>query len=462
MKKRILVVDDEQDMLSGVAKLLARFGFICTAANSGKAALQLIDSKEFDVILCDLYMPDIDGFAVIEHSKKIMPEVPIIIFTAFGTIDRAVEAIKRGAYDFIEKPFESEHLIIVINRALEHKSLINENRKLLSIISQSNKYENLVGKSRKMQEVYEMIDKVAPTDANILITGESGSGKELVARAIHNKSKRAKESFVPVNCSAFPESLFEAELFGYERGAFTGAAKRKIGLLEYANGGTFFMDEVFEMPLSIQAKFLRVLQDKKLRRLGGNELIVFDARIVSATNINPEDAIKEHRLREDFYYRINVVNIHIPPLRERKEDIKLLANYFLNSTLQSSPKVISGFQNDVLEVFQNYSWPGNVRELENVVKRAVVLSSSNYIELKDIPREIRLNKTGYDFGNISLSQAKQLAADKVEKEYLLFLLEKCEGNVTKMSKLSGMTRRNLHRVLNKHKIDPRDWRKGAS
>jgi transcriptional regulator with PAS, ATPase and Fis domain len=318
--------------------------------------------------------------------------------------------------------------------------------------------DTIIGSSAAMRRVFALIEKVAQTDINVLITGESGTGKELIARSIHHHSARRDKGFVPVNCSAFPENLFEAELFGYERGAFTGATQRKLGLLEFAHGGTFFLDEVCELPISLQAKLLRVLQDKLLRHLGGNELMQVDVRLISASNRDPEEARTQGLLRDDFYYRLNVVNIHLLPLRERPDDILPLASHFLQETLKFSPKHIQGFSAEVLQRLVHYSWPGNIRELENVVQRAVALGQNEWITLAELPLHFHNEPIKARNGKPTLVEAKQMAIQQIERQFLLEMLAKYQGNVTKIATDSGMTRRNLHRLLKRHRLNAEEWR----
>lgn len=403
-------------------------------------------------------MPNISGNQIIELIKKSHPEIPIIIFTAFGTVERAVEAMKLGAYDFIEKPFDSQHLIMKINRAVEFKTLKSGKENLISQLQRKYSFQNIIAKSRAMKNVFDIIEQVAMVDANVLITGESGTGKELIARSIHFLSQRKTAPNVPVNCGAFPENLFESELFGYEKSAFTGAANRKIGFLEYANSGTFFMDEVFEMPTHIQAKLLRALQERKLTRVGGNNLIDFNVRIIAATNKDLQKAIESDAVREDFYFRINVVQIHIPPLRVRKIDIPLLADYFLSKSNESAKKNISGIDGRVLNIFENYSWPGNVRELENVIQSAAVFCQTDKITPADLPKYLFSESLKNDFEKYSLAETKKLAIEKIERDFLLFLMEKHTGNITKVAQESGMTRRNIYRIMSKYNLNPDDYR----
>lgn len=325
-----------------------------------------------------------------------------------------------------------------------------------------NGFDNIIGESAAMRGVLALTDSVAASDLSVVITGESGTGKELIARRIHARSSRHNQPFVPVNCSAFPESLFEAELFGYEKGAFTGATQRKPGLLEFAHSGTFFLDEVCEMPARLQSKLLRVLQDQQLRHLGGNGLIQVDVRLISASNRDMLAARTNGELRDDFFFRLNVVSIHVPPLRERVADVPRLAEHFLHQAMAASPKRLDGFDDAVLRVFERYAWPGNVRELENVVGRAVALAMGRKITVADIPHHLLLPETDNEpaLEELSLVEAKQRAIDKIERKYLLTLLEKHHGNVTRVAADAGMTRRNLHRLLNRHGLHASHWRNG--
>lgn len=456
---KVLVIDDELDMLLGVEKLLTASGIKSFSSSNGTKALLVAEHENIDVILCDLFMPEMDGLQLIKNMKLLKPNVPIIIFSAFGTVERAVEAMKIGAYNFIEKPFNTEYLLLLIKRAYEQKKVIEENNNLLINWDSEFNFQNIISRSSKMKKVFELISRVAPTDENVLITGESGTGKELVARAIHNLSKRKTEPFVPINCSALPENLFESELFGYEKNAFTGAEKQKTGLLEYTDKGSFFLDEVFEMPLSIQVKMLRVLQDKKFRRIGGKKLIETDVRFISASNKKIDEALSDKKLREDFYYRLNVINIELPPLRDRKDDILLLANYFLKKSLKNSQRDLMRFDEKAAEILRSYNWPGNVRELQNIVSHIIVTCDSDIIKISNLPKKIQKQNTLFNFDLISLAEAKKVAIEKLEMDYLLFLLKKYSGNVSKMAECSGFTRRHLYRILNKYHLNSQTWRK---
>ncbi|UCG35562.1 MAG: sigma-54-dependent Fis family transcriptional regulator [Candidatus Omnitrophota bacterium] len=461
-KFRILVIDDEKDMLNACCKILDALGYHSILADNGKLAIELLAQDEFDLILCDLFLPEVDGMDVLKKSNELAPQTPVIIFTAYGTVDRAVAAMKFGAFDFIEKPFEIEHLKVLIKKGLSQRKLYLERLNLLSQLLEKYSFDNIIGQSSAMNKIFDLVESVAPTDVNILITGDSGTGKELIARSIHSRSSRHTHAFVPVNCSAFPETLFEAELFGYEKGAFTGATRRKLGLLEFADEGTFFLDEVCELPPSLQAKLLRVLQDQQLRHVGGTELIQVDVRLISATNWDLERARTKGLLRDDFYYRINVVNIHIPPLRDRREDIPLLAEYFLRNQLKTSARDINGFHPLVLIEFENYNWPGNVRELENVIEHAVAVSRGNEITLADLPTNTIQKESKFlttnQMNDLSLAEMKNRSYDEIERTYLIRHLKEFKGNVTQIAQKAQMTRRNLHRLLKKHGLDPSSWR----
>ncbi len=458
-KPKILIIDDEPDMLRGCSKILSALGNNPFSVPDGKKAIEILKDEEFDLVFCDLLMPDFDGMQVLDAVQKLAPDTPVIIFSAYGTIDRAVAAMKAGAFDFIEKPFETENLKILVEKGLRQRNLYKERVSLIKQLEDKYRFDNIIGKSDPIRKVFEMIESVAESDANVLVTGESGTGKELIARSIHARSNRKLKPFVPVNCGAFPENLFEAELFGYEKGAFTGATHRKIGLLEYANGGSFFLDEVCELPVNLQIKLLRTLQDQQLRRIGGNELLQADLRLISATNQDINKALEKETIRKDFYYRLNVINIQVPPLREREGDIRLLAEHFLIKTLKSSPKNIKGFENPVLEIFEAYDWPGNVRELENIVERAVTLSKGERITVNELPPQFISSKEVSVSFSKPLSQVRNKAIEEVEKKYFMFLLSKHKGNITHVSEEAGMTRRHIHRILNKYHLDPQQYRR---
>ncbi|MDF1612263.1 sigma-54-dependent transcriptional regulator [Stygiobacter electus] len=458
--KKILIIDDEPDMLSACEMILSTISNVDSVPISDpEKAVILIKEEEFDLIICDLLMPNYDGMKILEISKKYLPYTPFIIFTAYGTIERAVAAMKSGAFDFIKKPFEATILKMIVEKGLRQREFFKEKYNLLEQLEEKYSFENIVGKSEKMIEIFEMIDNISQSDANILITGENGTGKELIARSIHARSKRKAGPFVPVNCGAFPENLFEAELFGYEKGAFTGAFKRKIGLLEFADGGTFFLDEVCELPLSLQIKLLRTIQEQQLRRIGGNVLIKFDTRFISATNQNINNALECGQIREDFYYRINVINIHIPPLRERKEDIPLLIDFFLKKYSLKNKKNIDGVDEETLDILCNFNWPGNVRELQNIIERAVSLCNKNIITSNYLPDYILSKKSSVNTSSkITLYDLKQKAIEEVEKKYLIDSLKKFSGNISKVAEDCSLSRRHLYRLFNQYDIDPNKFK----
>ncbi len=458
-KPRILIIDDEPDMLSACAKILTALGCVPVPVSDPSFAVRILKEDYFDIIFCDLLMPGQDGMEILEVCRNLAPDTPVIIFTAYGTIDRAVSAMKAGAFDFIEKPFEAEDLKIIIEKGMRQRNLYLERNNLIRQLEDKFSFDNIIGKSPGMMKVFEMIENVSGSDVNVLVTGESGTGKELIARSIHARSKRKTNPFVPVNCGAFPENLFESELFGYEKGSFTGAANKKVGLLEYADGGTFFLDEVCELPSSLQIKLLRTLQDQQLRRIGGNELIQVDLRLISATNQNIQSALEKETLRKDFYYRLNVINIQVPPLRERQDDIPLLAEHFFSKYIKNSGKKINGFTDEVIRVLCSYNWPGNVRELENTIERAITLAGNDKITLIDLPSHllnVQPSKSRYE--GKSLTDLKQNAVEEIERKYLLFLMEKFRGNVTKVAEEAGLTRRHIHRIIKFYNIDPSLWR----
>ncbi len=454
-KPKILIIDDDEAVLEACSRALQQNGgYEIKALSDGNAALHEIKAREYDLILCDLNMDELGGLDLLKEAKLFAPETPFVIFSGHGNIETAVNAMKEGAFDFIEKPFKKERLKVVVEKSLQHRNLFKEKRALRNQLEKSQRFDNLIGRSPAMRRIFDMIKRIAESEANVTIVGESGTGKELVARSIHYHSPRREKPFVPVNCGSFPEHLFESELFGYEKGAFTGAYRRKPGLLEYAHGGTFFLDEVCELSPSLQVKLLRMLQDKKIRRVGGNELIEVDVRIISATNRNLEEALREGILREDLYYRLNVISIELPPLRERKEDIPLLAQYFVEQYSKMSPKIIRGISVEALRCLEEYSWPGNVRELENVIERAITLAKDEWIRPEDLPPNIACPKKAVNEVTLQLplKEARKQVLEKFEREYILKMLERFGGNVTKAAHYSGVDRRTFHRLMNRYAI----------
>ncbi len=459
IRNRILVVDDETELLVSCKKLLGKMGYEVITASSAATALAALEEQEFDLILCDLQLPDIDGMEVLARIKKSQQEVPVVMISGYGTVERAVEAMKASAFDFVEKPFSSERLRVVVRKALEHRRLYRERRDLLRQLQERYQLDQIVGRSAAMLRIFDMVERIAESGANVTITGESGTGKELIARAIHVRSRRRARPFVPVNCGALPENLFESELFGYEKGAFTGAYRRKPGLLEFAHGGTFFLDEICELPPPLQVKLLRMLQDHKIRRVGGDDLIDVDVRIIAASNQNLEEMVAAGKLREDLYYRLKVISVHLPPLRDRREDIPLLCHHFLEKFLKATPKQIEGFEPEVLRLLERYEWPGNVRELQNVVERAVALAPGPWIRVADLPDNIA-GEPGDSAGymDLPLKEAKEKLLQDFERNYLIRLLRRHRGNVSRAADASGVDRRTLHRLLGRLHLDPHLWK----
>ncbi len=451
--KKILVVDDEIEMLESFEKILKHRGdFTVTLISDPVVAVEKLKSEKFDIVITDLMLGGKSGLDFLRSALSKYPDVPVIMISGYGTIETGVEAMREGAFDFLEKPFTSKSLFDCIDRALaqSYKVIqpIEENKKndlkLSGIIYQSSKIGNLI----------DIIKKVAPGNMNVLITGESGTGKELFARAIHGLSKRSMEPFVPVNCAALPEHLFESELFGYEKGAFTGAVKTKLGLLEYANHGTFFFDEIGDMSLSLQVKMLRMLEERKIRRVGGKEEINIDIRIIAATNQLLEKNVQEKKFREDLYYRLTTMHIHIPPLRERTEDIIPLANYFLADLVTKNDTAIKRFSPEAENALKLYGWPGNIREMQNIVSRAYYLSSSGTIQKSELPVPVCESENGInkEIFKLSYQAAKDLILEKFEVEYIEYNLALNNGNISKTAAVCGIDRRTIHRLINKYNI----------
>ncbi len=388
-KPSILVVDDERDICRALEFLLSREGYIVDTALSGEEGLNKIKKRDFDLLLTDLKMEGMDGIQLLEKTKEVSPSTVVVIMTAYASVENAVEAMKKGAADYIVKPFVNEDVKLRIKRLLEHKRLQMENQTLRRQLSQQMGCKEIIAKSPQMQRIFETLEKVIPTRSNILLRGESGTGKGLIAEFIHCRSPRRDNPFMTINCSAIPEQLLESELFGYRKGAFTGATTDKAGLIVMADGGTLFLDEIGDMPLSLQAKLLKVIETGEVMPLGDTKPKYVDVRIIAATNKNLEEMIHEGTFREDLYYRLNVIEIFIPPLRERKEDIPLLVQYFIRKFGQENNKVVKGIDEEAMKVIMEYPWYGNVRELSNVIERAVVLCNSDTITLRDLPDRIK-------------------------------------------------------------------------
>ncbi|KPL18295.1 MAG: hypothetical protein AMJ92_08630 [candidate division Zixibacteria bacterium SM23_81] len=443
----ILVVDDERIMRDSLSDWLLEEGYEVVAVEDGARALEKVRAERWDALLVDLKMPGMDGIEVLEEVKKINQDIPVIIMTAYATVDSAVRAMKQGAYDYIVKPFNPEEIGLAIRKIIAYQDLLKENIYLRHELEKKYEFMDIIGKSHKMQEVLALVRTVAKSNSTILIEGESGTGKELVARAIHNSSLRSEGPFVAVSCAALPESLLESELFGHEKGAFTGAVARKKGRFEIANTGTLFLDEIGDISPKTQVGLLRVLEEKKFTRVGGTEVLQTDVRIISATNKDLKAMVAEEKFREDLYYRINVVSILLPPLRAKKEDIPLLVQHFLKKYCIENKKEIDGLSSEASRLLMKYDWPGNVRELENVIERAVVVAKERIIVPEDLP--LLAAEEG------KFKPTPDMSLREVEKEHILLALESNNWNITKTAKMLGIDRNTLSSRIKKYKLKKR-------
>ncbi len=455
---KVLVVDDEPDMLRACRRILESKSYTVLTATDGPPALELLQQETVDVMVVDLRLPSMDGLAVMREARRLYPDMAILMITAYATLDTALQAVREGAFDFIPKPFSMEQFEVAVERSLSYRQLVEQNRQLRQELSGAHRFESVVTHSPQMADILDQVRKVAPTEANVLVLGESGTGKELIARCLHSASSRSQGPFVPLDCAALPENLLESELFGHEKGAFTGATSSRMGLIQAASKGTLFLDEIGNLPPHLQAKLLRVLQERQYRRLGGRELAEVDARFVSATNRNLEEMLRQGTFREDLFYRLHVVTIHLPPLRERSCDIPPLAQSFLKECPDSERKGVRGISSASMLILENYSWPGNVRELRNAVFRAVSMTESNQITSLDLPPEI-LEAMGHQTRLAGrFRQAKQQVVKQFEESYLRELLAGARGNISLAARQSGMKRSALHRLLHKHALHPSDFR----
>lgn len=451
---RILVIDDEVKITRLLQIQLEEEGHRVKTATTGEEALREMGKEEFDVVITDLKMPDVDGLTILEKTKENYPSTQVILITAYATVETAVKAMKKGAFDYITKPLNLEEVGEIVNKALRIKRLETENLLLREELFRESR-TRIVGKSEAIKKVFRLIEKVAPERTTVLIQGETGTGKELVARAIHMLSPRRKRPYVVVNCAAIPENLLESELFGHSKGAFTGAVKDKKGKFHLAEGGTIFLDEVSSLSLGLQAKLLRFLETREFEPLGSNTTYSVDVRVIAATNRNLAEATQEGSFREDLYYRLNVFPIYLPPLRERKEDIPVLVEHFIKIYSQEMGKEIKGLTQTALKKLMNYHWPGNVRELENLVERAIVLSDSPYLDDRvfSIPeeREVSLSLSSYQ-------EAKRKTLEEFDRRFIVEVLKKTRGNILKACRQIGMDRKNFYLKLRKLNIDPRSFR----
>jgi DNA-binding NtrC family response regulator len=457
-KGYICIIDDEPDMVETCADILKAQDYKVDTTSNASEGLQLVHDISYDIVLVDLMMPKVDGMQILSEAKKVNPATIVILFTGYPTIESAVSAMKNGAFDYLVKPFMASQLISVIDRAMTVKKLQGENRDLKQKLALTTIEHPFIGTSPAIHELLNSIKKVAPLESNVLITGESGTGKELAAVSIHRNSKRKDHPFVPINCSALPEPLLESELFGHEKGSFTGATSKNIGLFEFAEKGTLFLDEIGELPLALQVKLLRVVQEREVRRVGGKEQIPIDVRLIAATNRDLEAMVREGKFREDLFFRLNVIRLKVPPLRERTEDITLLAKHFLVS-FNEMQKTSIQLAPEAIIALKHYGWPGNVRELENAVHQGASMTESLVIESRNLPEAISRKASvpspekSADI-DMNFNNAKTNTVTNFEKQYIISMLEKSKGNISMAAEASGMHRSSFQRLIRKYQINP--------
>jgi two-component system response regulator AtoC len=456
--ERILVVDDDKAFRVAALALLQDEGFAATAAVSGAEALQKIADTHFDLILSDLVMEGMNGMQLLQHIKQKLPDACVIMITGFGSIKTAVEAMREGAYDYLTKPCNNDELLIRVRRALTERRKSAELERLRGMIETTYNFSNIISRNERMQQAFKLVRQVAETDVTVLVLGETGTGKELVARAIHFNSTRRDKPFITINCSAIPETLLESELFGHEKGAFTGANKQRVGKFEEAEGGTVFLDEIADLPLHVQTKLLRFLQEKQVERVGGNVSITVDVRVVAATNRNLTEMVKAGQLREDLYYRLNVFPITLPPLRERTDDIPVLAEYFLKKHQSLVRQQIVGFSPSVIHQMMNYEWSGNVREMENLIKRAIIKTDGNTITTLELPQQILTSSSDEirespTTTSVPYKSYLDHVVRDAEERYLLRALKECKGNLNQVAKMMDVDRKTVYRKIEEYKID---------
>jgi len=450
----ILVVDDDRAHRTMLRTLLSGWGYTIVEADDGQVAIEKVHKQAFDMILMDIRMLKVSGLEALVGIKTYNPAIPVIIMTAYSSVETAVEALKKGAYDYLTKPLDFDELRLAMEKAMDHSRLKEENRLLRESLGSRFDRQNIIGRSTAMAKILETVAQVAPSEATVLITGDSGTGKELIAGAIHFNSPRKDGPFVKVNCAAITETLLESELFGHEKGAFTGAHRLKEGRFRQADGGSLFLDEVSEMSMGMQVKLLRALQEREITRVGGEEVVKVDVRVIAATNKDLIQEIESERFREDLYYRLNVVTLNVPLLRERKDDIPLLAQHFLGTFAEKNRKQIKGFSPQAMDQLVKYDWPGNVRELMNAVERAVVLSRSEYLDEQDLPLVIKDALSGEEKIPSRYAVPADLPLEDVEKATILKTLESTDGNKSEAARRLGITRKTLHKKLKKYGMMP--------
>ena len=445
---KILIVDDDREMCQLLVDLLGEEGYIVETVHDGRSAVEKYRTDSFDLTITDLMMPRMKGTELVRQLREIDVHALVLLITAFGTIESAVDAMHAGAFHYVTKPFRTDEILLQVKRALEQRSLQGEVERLRKEVQGRYRFENIIGKSAKMREIFEIIAYISDLPANVLILGESGTGKELIARAIHRHSARSERPFVPLNCAAIPETLLESELFGHVRGAFTDARKDRRGLFQEANGGVLFLDEISEIPLNLQAKLLRIIEDKEVRPLGANQSEKVDARLVSACNRDLEQLVQEGRFRQDLYYRLNVIRIALPPLRQRPEDIPMLVDHFMRKFADQANRKIEGIEQDALAALMNYRWPGNVRELEHTIERAALLGKGSNLSLRDLP----LPLLEHDDDAVTEAAAKSYTLRDLERQYIMRVMETTNGNKTEAARILGVDRTTLYRKLEEYKV----------
>jgi DNA-binding NtrC family response regulator len=447
---RILVVDDDRAMCQLLIDLLREDGYEADVAYDGESALEKCRTTRFDLAITDLMIPKMRGIELVQRLREIDASALVLLITAFGTIENAVEAMRAGAFHYVTKPFHNDEILIQVKRALEQKTLQEELKRLRTEVQARNRFQNIIGQSSAMQMVFETIAQVSDLPANVLIEGESGTGKELIARAIHCNSSRGTGPFIPVNCAAIPETLLESELFGYVRGAFTDARRDRPGLFREASGGILFLDEISEIPITLQAKLLRVLEDKEVRPLGANQSEKVDTRVLSASNRFLDELVRNGKFRQDLYYRLNVIRIELPTLRHRSEDIPLLVKHFIEKFADSAKRNVEGIQEEALAALRSYDWPGNIRELEHTIERAVLLGKGALIAVEDLPAH--LVARGESAIVLAQALARQFTLRDLEREYIGKVLETTHGNKTEAARILGVDRTTLYRKLEEYKF----------
>jgi DNA-binding NtrC family response regulator len=459
-RARVLVADDKDNNLKLLKKILSP-EFDVTLAEDGTRALALLSVSDYEVVVTDIKMPGADGMTVLREVKRRRPETEVILMTAYGSVEKAVEAMKEGAYHYLSKPFDPDEALLLVQRAAERRLLRTQARDLRSALDTASRFENLVGSSVAMRKVLDLMQRAADSDATVLITGESGTGKEVVARSLHVASPRRQRRFVPVNCGAIPEALVESELFGYVKGAFTGAATDRRGLFEEADGGTLFLDEIGELPLAMQVKLNRALQERAIRRVGASEEQPVDVRVIAATNLDLKAAASAGRFREDLFYRLNIFPIRVPPLRDRRDDIPALAALFVERHARKDRRP-EGFTAEALAALVEYDWPGNVRELENVVQRALAVSDGPRIRVGALPEDVGALRprgpSGARLETLTYREVLDLAKDRALRDYLVALMKDLTGNVTQAAERAGIERESMHRLLKRYGVKSEDFK----